>query len=414
MTVDAGLPDASVPPTANTAREVVATGLSFDVTALTASATITLGASDQPGATLEIGDLDITRVQSGGVDVAFADRGATLDLGLAPSTAPVEVTITYGFHHHDMDDGAATAGYTLIWPYYCGNLFPCHSQPSDGTTFTLDVTGVPAGKTAVFPPSIPGQAPAYQVAWSIDSYTQLDLGTTDAGTLVSVWYRPGEQASATAGTADLVAAFDWLEQTFGPYQFGNHVGSVSVNWGPGAYGGMEHHPRWHIANIALADEETNVHEASHGWFGDGIRLKCWEDFVLSEGTVSYLAGHILELKKPMLGAQVWASYQSQLSRIPGTSPVWPDSCGTVDVLKDNLFSVAPYMRGAFFYRAVALKIGADKLDHALATFYRQYAGKPAGMGDMLTTIATDTGFDPTSCAQLWLRSTTIPTVGPCP
>jgi aminopeptidase N len=407
-------PDATVvPATANLDREVVATALSFDVGALTAVATITLGPSAAVGATLEIGDLDITSAKVDGVDVPFADRGATLDLGL-PAGAAVTVAIAYHFKHHDMSDGAATTGFTLLWPYYCGNLFPCHASPTDGTTFTVDVHGVPAGKTAIYPPTIPSEAPAYQVAFAIDDYTQLDLGKTTAGTLVSAWYRHGELLKAQAGTAELVTAFDWLERTLGPYRFGDHVGTVSVYWGPSAFGGMEHHPRWHVSNLALADEETNIHEASHGWFGDGIRLRCWEDFVLSEGTVSYLAGHILDLKNPALGTKVWKAYAAQLAAIAGTDPVWPTTCGVVDVLKDHLFSAAPYMRGAFFYRAVALKVGADQLDLALAAFYQQYAGKVASMGDMLTTIKTVTGYDPASCADGWLRSATIPAIGPCP
>ena len=53
---------------------------------------------------------------------------------------------------------------------------------------------------------------------------------------------------------------------------------------------MEHHPQWHVDDSSFGSQETQAHEASHGWYGDGIRLACWEDFVLSEGTVTYLAG----------------------------------------------------------------------------------------------------------------------------
>jgi len=276
---------------------------------------------------------------------------------------------------------------------------------------------VPAGKTAVFPTSIPAEAPAYQLAWSVDDYTELPLGTTTAGTQVSAWYRTnGNNAAtnATNGTAHLVAAFDWLEQTLGAYRFGPKFGTVSVAWPAGAYGGMEHHPFVHIAQTAMASEETQVHEAAHGWFGDGIRIKCWEDFVLSEGTVSYLAARALDVVAPTVGAQVWQDYQSQLASIPGTDLVWPDSCGQVDVVKDNLFTSAPYMRGAFFYKAVADKVGADKVDQALAAFYAAHAGGAATMADMLATIQTVTGYDPTACAASWLRATTVPTPGPCP
>jgi aminopeptidase N len=219
------------------------------------------------------------------------------------------------------------------------------------------------------------------------------------------------------GTQHLVAVFDWYEKTLGAYRYGNHVGTVSVQWPVGAFGGMEHHPRWHIDDSSLGSEETNAHEAAHGWFGDGIRIGCWEDFVLSEGTVSYLAGRSLEVIAPAVGKATWDGYAQELAGTPGKFPVWPQSCDTVDILKDNLYTNAPYMRGAFFYRGLALKLGADVVDHVLATFYAQHAGGAATMADMLDTIHTVTGYDATACANTWLLardSNTEPTPGPCP
>jgi aminopeptidase N len=405
------MPDAGpTPPTANADREVIDTQLAFDVTAKTATATITLGASDKPGATLEVGDLMIDSV-----DVPYAAAMSKLDLGVPASTDPVTVTIAYHWANHEGFTGASKDGYTLIWPYYCGNLFPCHSQPSDGTTFSLSLSGVPADKVAVYPATIPGEAPSYQIAWSIDAYTELPLGTTTAGTQISVWYRSGEQSTTMAGTAHLVAAFDWMEQTLGPYRFGPKYGSVSVNWPRGAYGGMEHHPMSHIASAAMGSEETHVHEAAHGWFGDGIRIACWEDFVLSEGTVSYLAARALDVVAPSVGAATWQAYMNELQQVSALDPVWPQSCGVVDVIRDNLFSEAPYMRGAFFYKGVADKVGADKLDMALHAYFQAHAGATGHMSEMLDTIKTVTGYDATACAQMWLeQKTSVPAPGPCP
>ncbi|MGE5184327.1 MAG: M1 family aminopeptidase [Acidobacteriota bacterium] len=136
--------------------------------------------------------------------------------------------------------------------------------------------------------------------------------------------------------------------------------------------------------------------------------------MLSEGTVSYLAARALDVVAPTVGAQVWQDYGSQLAAISPTAPVWPQSCGTVDIIKDNLFSQAPYMRGAFFYKAVADKVGAAQLDAALATFFQTYQGGSAHMADMLATIQSVTGYDPTTCAQMWLLATTVPAPGPCP
>jgi len=324
------------------------------------------------------------------------------------------VTFAYHYQLHEGFSGASSKGFTFVWPYFCGNLFPCHSDPADGTDFTLDLSGVPADQTAVFPATIPTDAPSYQVAWAIGDYTELPLGTTTAGTHVSLYHRPDEVAAAQQGGANLVAVFDWYEKTLGPYRFGDHVGGVSITWPIGAFGGMEHHPLWHVSRGSFDDEETQAHEAAHGWFGDGIRIACWEDFVLSEGTVTYLAGRALEVVAPSVGAAVWTSYATELSRLSGTDKVWPDGCNSIDILQDDLYTNAPYMRGAFFYRALADKVGADKVDEVLRTFYTAHAGQAAHMSDMLDTIQQVTGYDPSACADTWLRSTTLPTPGPCP
>ncbi|HEY5950707.1 MAG TPA: hypothetical protein VIV40_34685, partial [Kofleriaceae bacterium] len=113
-------------------------------------------------------------------------------------------------------------------------------------------------------------------------------------------------------------------------------------------------------------------------------------------------------------AQTWTNYTNSLTGISGSALVWPDSCGSIDILADNLYQNAPYIRGAFFYKAVADKVGAGKLDEALAAFYQAHAGGSATMMEMLSTIQTVTGYDPTTCAQMWLRSTTKPSPGPCP
>ncbi|MBL0221015.1 MAG: peptidase M1 [Myxococcales bacterium] len=348
-------PVAPITPTPNPARGISETKLSFDVTTFAATAQITFEPSTAPGATLEVGDLTLDTVQQGGAALAFAVKPGTnvIDLALDASDAPVTIDIAFHYKNHTGFAGAAAAGYTFLWPYYCGNLFPCHSQPRDGLAMTLAVTGVPAGKIAVFPQTI-AEAPSYQLAWSIDAYTELPLGTTAAGTQVSVWYRPTELALAQTGTANLVAAFQWLETTIGPYRFGNKVGTVSVKWGPGAYGGMEHHPLWHVSAGSLDSQETNVHEAAHGWFGDGIRIECWEDFVLSEGTVTYLAGRALDVVAPTVGAAVWQSYASELAGIPAPTRVWPQSCGTVDIFEGrSVHQRAVHARGVLLSRGGA-------------------------------------------------------------
>jgi aminopeptidase N len=242
------------------------------------------------------------------------------------------------------------------------------------------------------------------LAFAIDDYTRLDLGTTAAGTAVHVWYRPGQETIATDATTHLAAEFDFYEKTYGPYSFGHDVGTVSANWGLGAVGGMEHHPYWHVGEMNSA--EVHAHEAAHGWYGDGVRIGCWEDFVLSEGTVSYLAARAIEEEDSLEAADaLWARYQSRLDQAVafGDTLAWPDGCDQIDLLHDKLWSDIPYMKGAFFYRAVEAQIGRPRLDKVLHDFYVAHVGKSATMQELVDSIQTIAGFDAMPLATAWLK-----------
>ncbi len=378
---------------------VAATNLDVDLAAKTAVATIVL--EKNGNVALEVGGLTVTDVTD--------DRGHRtyrITAGkLRVSNVRGPLVISYGFTGHDMANGLLPGGSTVVWPYFCGNLFPCHSQPADGTTFTLNLDGVPAGKTAVYPTSIDAEAPPYMLAWAVGQYTKATLGTTPAGTKISVDWLPGGETAARAGTKNLVKVVDWYEKTLGPYTFGSEMAAVSVVWGEGLYGGMEHHPFFHVAKDAMNDEVTHAHEAAHGWFGDGVRLRCWEDFVLSEGTVSYLSARALSKVAPALETKIWADYKDELAAAisEGGAPAWPTGCNRIDIIEDKLFTNLPYMQGAFFYKDVADKVGADVLDGVIGRFYKKYKTRPASMQDMVDAIKRETGFDPKAIVAARLR-----------
>lgn len=382
------------------ATDVVSTKLGLDFKNKLGKATLTF--AKRGSVSLEAAGLTITSVRDGNGPKTYRMRSGRLVATDVVSPLQVE----YRFAQQSNSDGLLAGGSTVLWPYFCGNLFPCDSRPSDGTTFEVDITGVPSGKTVIYPHLISNLAPAYQFAFAVGDYHTEHLGRTAAGTQVSVSWLPNGETAAREGTKNLVKAFQWLETNIGPYQFGNDVGSVAAVWGAGAYGGMEHHPYWHVATDAMDNEETHVHEAAHGWFGDGIRLKCWEDFVLSEGTVSYLAARAIgQVAGADAEADIWVGYQRELdsARAGGDRISWPTGCNKVDIIKDGLFSTFPYMEGAFFYKAVAAQVGVAKLDAVLSKFYMTYRGKAAGMADMVALIKRETGFDPKALVTKWLR-----------
>lgn len=384
-----------------TAVDLAAIDLDVDLSDLDATATIAL--EKNGNVALEVGGLTIDDVIDGRGHRRYKLVGG--ELRVANVRGPL--VVRYRFSTHAMADGLLPGGSTVVWPYFCGNLFPCHSRPADGVRFALHLDGVPTGKQAIYPPTIDSDAPPYMIAWAVGSYTRTELGTTAAGTKVAVYSLPGGLTAARTGTKHLRAVFDWYERVLGPYAFGKDVASVAVVWGEGLYGGMEHHPYWHVAKDAMADEVTHAHEAAHGWFGDGVRLKCWEDFVLSEGTVSYLAARALAVTGgAALERQVWAEYQRELDDAiaTGGAPAWPTGCNQIDIIRDDLFTNLPYMQGAFFYKDVAAAVGVDALDGVIGRFYRAHKNRAASMQEMIDAIKRDTGFDPSPIANARLRA----------
>ncbi len=408
-------PTPALSPTPNPERDITHTDLVLDVTAHEGTAHITF-ASGGLGATLDADGLDLKTVLFEGAPLAHELDGELLHLALPASTEPLVVEIRYDYRLRDKAEGAFQ-DLSLTWPYFCDRLFPCHTNPADGLRFRARLEGLPEGHTAIVPASIEQDAPPYMFAFTHGAYASLELGTTSAGTKVRAQFPESIREDATEGTEHLVAAFDYLERTYGPYLYGREVATVSVQWSAGAYGGMEHHPYWHVAEGAFADPVVHVHEAAHGWYGNGVRIACWEDFVLSESLASYLAARALEgAAGEQMGQQVWADYRKRLERLgdgPRAASGWPEGCGTHDVLEDGIFSTAPYMRGAFFWRAVERKVGREALDASLRGFYLDHRGQAARFEELLGRVADDTGYDPKPCAEAWLRSETRPANETC-
>jgi hypothetical protein len=409
--VDAAPPDAAPAPVENWDRDILTTGLSLDVSTLAGVAVVELAGDATTSASFEIGDLEITEVSDGSAPLSYVIADGPprrIDVAVPSSTGPATVRFTYSFKDHaasGYDGWMSSSGVTFLWPYFCGNLFPCHSSPADGLSLTATVTGNGA-LDAVYPAVIPADAPSYMFAVAVGDFTYDEIGVTTAGTHVGVYALPGDQATGLAAGAYLDHIFDWYEVTLGAYTFGDHVASVDANWGAGAYGGMEHHPLWHIGQADFGTEEVHAHEAAHGWYGDGVRIACWEDFVLSEGTTTYLAAKaIAAARGAAAGDEVWAGYQTALDDwvAYGDTIAYPDGCDQIDILTDPLWSGIPYYKGAFFYRAVEAEVGEAALLGVLAGFYADHVGGAAHMQDLLDRIA-DTGFDPTTLADGWLRS----------
>lgn len=375
-------------------QDILTTDLQLDLSALTGRAE--LGVVPAPGSgvvAVDVRGLTLDTVTVEGEAVEPRLEGGIATVPVPEGVSPVNVVFTYAFPTRTLaqfDGWMPDQGVSFLWPNYCGNLFPCNPAPADGVTFTLDVTGIPEGKTAVFPTTTTSDTPSYQPGIAVADYDTLDLGTTTAGTHLTAWYFSGKQGltAAQAGTAHFRDAWDFYEQTYGPYSFGPEGGTVEVDWGADSWGGMEHHPFVHVAKFDFEDEEAQLHEIAHAWFGDGVRLRCWEDFVLSEGTTTYIAARASET---VGGPDFWSYYVDDfLAPICNghdvNAVVYPDTCNTIDFENSDVWSLATYMKGACFYEDVADLVGQDVTDAAIADFYQTHQNGAASMSEMIDTL----------------------------
>jgi hypothetical protein len=414
---DAALPPNDAPaPREDWTRDILDVDLTLALDTLEATAVVTLAPSDSGGASFEVGDLDVQSVEDADGPLRFRQSGGwRMDVGTRSGAAGARLTVRYRFV---AQPGGAYAGWmpdygvTYLWPYYCGHLSPCHSDPSNGQTYTLRVSGWPDALTAIFPERIPTDAPSYVPAVAVGEYTRSELGVTQAGTRVSTWHLPGQEDATRTGTAQLAQVFDFLERTYGAYAFGDAVGSVSVDWRDDPYSGLEHHPFWHIGREDMGNAEVHAHEAAHGWFGDGVRIACWEDFVLSEGTTTYISARALA----SAGVDVWPEFDCYLrydcDPANGVNTVaLPSTCGEIDIGTHPLWSTVPYMKGAYFYRAVAELLGVEAVDAVIARFYADHVGQAARMDAMLDALkaaAGDRAGEITALEGAWLRTYDCP------
>lgn len=395
-------------------QDIRSTDLTLDLDALTGVAEIeVVPATDSP-VRLEVGGLSLGEVRVGDTIVE-----PTLFEGIA--SVPVEgddvvtVTVSYTFPERttaQFDGWMPELGTTFVWPENCGNLFPCHAAPTDGVTFTMHVTG--GEGDLVYPETTVSDGPPYMAAVAVGSYESLDLGTTPAGTHLSAWYWPGREEDAASGTAHLLDSFAFFESTYGPYAFGDDVRTVEVDWGKDSWGGMEHHPYFHVAAFDFRNEEPQIHEAAHGWFGDAVRLQCWEDFVLSEGTVTYITARASE---QVGGDDFWPYYVDDflVNICEGrdvNGVILPDqTCNTIDFEESAVWSLATYMKGACFYEDVADEVGAEVVDAAIAEYYQAHVNEAGRMQDMIDTLiahAPDHADAIETFAEEWLRTEACP------
>lgn len=151
------------------------------------------------------------------------------------------------------------------------------------------------------------------------------------------------------------------------------------------------------------------HEIAHQWFPIDVTIQREEDGWLAESIAEYLAWRYLQEKDPEAARRmVFSAMRDSLA----PDPVRPLSLGL------KLFALEPwsvthatlYQRGMLVFRTLETVIDRERVDRALAKYYRRYHGKSASIADFRKICEEIAGRDLGWFFEYFLDGTRIPEI----
>jgi aminopeptidase N len=379
----------------------------------TSAKTVTLGGTPAAHVVTTDGTLDAC-------DGAAHGFAASSDVVLSVTTE--EPLATLG----DMDVGFSTqtdaAGgsftYLVSWLNGCDLHGPCDSRPDTFATYHFVVTH--AAGTQVLCPGVvsvssetvtecrfdhPG-GPTYSTFGLMaraPAWTSSELGVWGHVT-ATLYDRPGSMLATRLDGAQLGGQFAWLEDTFGPFPYGEQLRFVAA---PTYWAGFEH-----PGNIALGDwlgtagssyadglQHTAMHEMVHQWAGDQATLAGTYDFVWKEAMAEYLTFVYEDEHLPAGVAARTRAYWKGIALHAGYYPVPEDQPRP---------ALASYYGDAYgqgpmvLFRQLEVMFGRDQVLAALVALIGTGHPRTLSVADVQAALELATGADLGKYFDAWV------------
>lgn len=221
--------------------------------------------------------------------------------------------------------------------------------------------------------------PCYLIALAVGNLTYRKLGPT-----CGVYSEPQLIYTCVHEFVDLPKMIRAAEKLYGKYQWEQYDLIVLPYSFP--FGGMEN-PRLTFVNpTVIAGDRSLVsiiaHELAHSWSGNLVTNGSWDDFWLNEGFTVYFENRIMESLygkeiADMLALIEFQELQDELEDISKSEH--PEDTKLKLKLAgrnpdDGMTDVA-YVKGAFFLKTLEYKVGRDKFDVFLKSYFKKYAFK---------------------------------------
>ena len=234
--------------------------------------------------------------------------------------------------------------------------------------------------------SMPQAIPSYLMALAVGDLAFRPLGET---TGVYAEEPVVERAAwELADTQKMVAA---AEARWGPYRWGRYDLLVLPPSFP--FGGMEN-PRLTFATpTILAGDRSLValvaHELAHSWSGNLVTNATWNDFWLNEGFTVYLEGRIMEdlYGRPYADMLEVLALRDLRDEIAGLPPA--DTHLKLDLAgrdPDEGMNAIAYDKGALFLRTLERRVGRERWDPFLRSWFEEHAFRSVTTEDFATFL----------------------------
>lgn len=218
------------------------------------------------------------------------------------------------------------------------------------------------------------------------------------GTLVNVFYLPGQQSSAKQALSVAVESLKIFNRQFGDYPYSE----LDVVEAPMRYAlGVEFSEIVLISSDLFRTPErpefvvTVAHEVAHQWWynmvGNDVFMEPW----LDEGLVTYASslyyefGPMQSVPNPLI--DLWQNRVNQLVQT-GRDEMITQPLGYFENLEDSrIYGSVVYMKAALFFYKLRQEIGDEEFFVALQEYYLDHQFQIATAQDLLRTFEDVSG-----------------------